>query len=80
MSVIRETLSSAYSKEVADAVRDSNNDVGGRILELSQREYYVRGRGYIQDLAGIEKIALRAHPRFFRSELVVRPNIRSGRR
>ena len=47
-------------QEVADAVRDSNNDVGGRILELSQREYYVRGRGYIQDLAGIEKIALRA--------------------
>jgi len=35
-------------QEVADAVRDSNNDVGGRILELSQREYYVRGRGYIQ--------------------------------
>src|SRR5882762_4362736 len=45
-------------QEVADAVRDSNNDVGGRILELSQREYYVRGRGYIQDLAGLEKIAL----------------------
>ena len=47
-------------QEVADAVRDSNNDVGGRILELSQREYYVRGRGYIQDLGAIEKIALRA--------------------
>jgi len=45
--------------EVIDAIRQSNNDVGGRILELSGREYYVRGRGYIKDLASIEKIAVR---------------------
>ena len=47
-------------QEVIDAIRDSNNDVGGRVLEFSGREYYVRGRGYIQDLGAIEKIALRA--------------------
>jgi Cu(I)/Ag(I) efflux system membrane protein CusA/SilA len=46
--------------EVIDAIRQSNNDVGGRIIEFSGREYYVRGRGYIHDLAAIEKIALRA--------------------
>jgi Cu(I)/Ag(I) efflux system membrane protein CusA/SilA len=46
--------------EVIDAVRQSNNDVGGRIVELSGREYYVRGRGYINDLGAIERIALRA--------------------
>src|SRR4051794_34256254 len=46
--------------DVIEAVRDSNNDVGGRILEMSGREYYIRGRGYIQDLASIEKIAIRA--------------------
>src|SRR5204863_1900247 len=46
--------------EVIEAIRQSNNDVGGRILELSGREYYVRGRGYIQDLSSIERIALRA--------------------
>jgi Cu(I)/Ag(I) efflux system membrane protein CusA/SilA len=45
--------------EVIDAIRQSNNDVGGRIVELSGREYYVRGRGYIHDLGAIEKIALR---------------------
>src|SRR3954465_12953747 len=45
--------------EVIDAIRQSNNDVGGRILELSGREYYVRGRGYIHDLGAIEQIALR---------------------
>jgi Cu(I)/Ag(I) efflux system membrane protein CusA/SilA len=72
-------------QEVADAVRDSNNDVGGRILELSQREYYVRGRGYIQDLGGLEKIALRASgpggtPVLVRDLATVRfgPDIRRG--
>jgi Cu(I)/Ag(I) efflux system membrane protein CusA/SilA len=47
-------------QEVVEAIRDSNNDVGGRILELSGREYYVRGRGYIQDLGAVEQIAVRA--------------------
>ncbi|HXU80505.1 MAG TPA: efflux RND transporter permease subunit, partial [Polyangia bacterium] len=46
--------------EVIEAIRQSNNDVGGRILEMSGREYYVRGRGYIQDLGAIENIALRS--------------------
>jgi len=45
---------------VTEAIRQSNNDVGGRIIEFSGREYYVRGRGYIHDLGAIEKIALRA--------------------
>jgi copper/silver efflux system protein len=47
-------------REVSSAIRASNNDVGGRIMEMAGREYYIRGRGYIQDLATIEKIALRA--------------------
>src|SRR6266540_887292 len=46
-------------EQVIDAIRASNNDVGGRVLELSGREYYVRGRGYIQSLADIEKVAIR---------------------
>jgi Cu(I)/Ag(I) efflux system membrane protein CusA/SilA len=46
--------------DVIAAIRDSNNDVGGRILEMSGREYYIRGRGYIQDLGSIEQIAIRA--------------------
>lgn len=47
-------------KDVIAAIRDSNSDVGGRIVEMSSREYYVRGQGYIQDLGAIERIALRA--------------------
>jgi len=48
-------------QDVITAIRNSNNDVGGRILEMSGREYYVRGRGYIQDLGAIEKIVLKTN-------------------
>src|SRR5260370_38159508 len=46
--------------EVIDAIRQPNNDVGGRILAFPGREYYVRGRGYIKDLASIQKLAVPA--------------------
>jgi Cu(I)/Ag(I) efflux system membrane protein CusA/SilA len=46
--------------DVVAAIRDSNGDVGGRILEMSGREYYIRGRGYIENLGNLEQIALRA--------------------
>jgi Cu(I)/Ag(I) efflux system membrane protein CusA/SilA len=45
--------------EVIEAVRRSNNDVGGRLLEMSGREYYIRGRGTITSLAAIENVAVR---------------------
>ena len=71
--------------EVMDAIRQSNNDVGGRIIELSGREYYVRGRGYIHDLGAIEKIAPRANgpggtPLLVKDVAAVRfgPDIRRG--
>lgn len=48
-------------KDVINAIRASNNDVGGRIVEMSGREYYVRGQGYIHDLGAIERIALRSN-------------------
>ncbi len=46
--------------DVVRAIRGSNADVGGRVVELTEREYYVRGRGYIQDLGAIRKISLGA--------------------
>ena len=48
--------------DVARAVRQSNADVGGRVVELSEREYFVRGRGYIQNLNDIRQISLGAGP------------------
>jgi Cu(I)/Ag(I) efflux system membrane protein CusA/SilA len=44
--------------QVIDAIRRSNNDVGGRLVELSGREYMVRGLGYIRGLSDIEQIAV----------------------
>jgi Cu(I)/Ag(I) efflux system membrane protein CusA/SilA len=46
--------------DVARAVRASNNDVGGRTLELSGREYYVRGRGYLESLGGLGDVVVKA--------------------
>jgi Cu(I)/Ag(I) efflux system membrane protein CusA/SilA len=42
------------------AVRKSNNDVGGRVVEWTGREYMVRGRGYIQSVSDVEQVALGA--------------------
>ncbi len=50
-------------KEVVAAIKASNNDVEGRLLEFSGREYMVRGRGYLSSLADIEKISLGADVR-----------------
>ncbi len=46
--------------EVARAIRASNNDVGGRVIEMSGREYFVRGRGYINDLDALRAVSLGA--------------------
>ena len=45
---------------VVDAVRKSNNDVGGRVVEWTGREYMVRGRGYIESVADIEGVSIGA--------------------
>ena len=45
---------------VIAAVRKSNNDVGGRVVEWTGREYMVRGRGYIQNVEDIEQVSLGA--------------------
>jgi copper/silver efflux system protein len=47
-------------KDVIQALRMSNNDVEGRLLEFSGREYMVRGRGYLTSLADIEGVSLGA--------------------
>jgi len=46
---------------VVEAVRRGNNDVGGRLVEFSGREYMVRGRGYIRSLQDIENIVVGAN-------------------
>jgi Cu(I)/Ag(I) efflux system membrane protein CusA/SilA len=43
---------------VIEAIRDGNNDVGGRVVEFSGAEYMVRGRGYAKSIPDIEKIVV----------------------
>ena len=45
--------------EVVQAVRESNQDVGGRTLEVAGHEHIIRGRGYIEDLDDLRTIPLR---------------------
>ena len=54
----------AYDKSVKDvvhAIRASNNEVEGRLLEFSGREYMVRGRGYLTSLEDIAGVSLGAN-------------------
>jgi copper/silver efflux system protein len=44
--------------KVMEAVRRSNIDVEGRVLEFSGVEYMLRGRGYIRNVEDIENISL----------------------
>ena len=46
--------------QLAQAIRRSNNDVGGRVMEIAGHEHFIRGRGYIHSIADIEGIALTA--------------------
>jgi Cu(I)/Ag(I) efflux system membrane protein CusA/SilA len=45
---------------VIEAVRQGNNDVGGRLVEFSGREYMVRGRGYVRTIEDIEQLVLKS--------------------
>jgi Cu(I)/Ag(I) efflux system membrane protein CusA/SilA len=46
-------------QSVIEAVRHGNNEVGGRLVEVSGREYMVRGRGYIKSIGDIEQLVLK---------------------
>ena len=44
--------------KIRTAVQRSNNDVGGRLLEVAGKEFMIRGRGYIKSLDDVRNIAL----------------------
>jgi Cu(I)/Ag(I) efflux system membrane protein CusA/SilA len=45
---------------VSQVIRDGNRDVGGRVLEMAETEYMVRGRGYLRGKADIEMLVVKA--------------------
>ncbi|WP_293603719.1 efflux RND transporter permease subunit [Polaromonas sp. UBA4122] len=53
----------AYSiplMKVAQVIRDSNRDVGGRAVEMAETEYMVRGKGYLRDKSDIELLVVKS--------------------
>ena len=45
-------------RRVIAAVRESNQEVGGRVIEIAAHEQMVRGRGYVTSLADLEQAPL----------------------
>jgi Cu(I)/Ag(I) efflux system membrane protein CusA/SilA len=43
------------------AIRGSNNEVGGRLIEWSGAEYMVRARGYVKNVADLEEIVIKTN-------------------
>ena len=44
------------------AVRESNEDAGGRSVEFAGHEYAIRGRGYVHSVADLEQVVLGIRP------------------
>jgi len=72
-------------EKVMAAIRQGNNDVGGRLVEFTGREYMVRGRGYAKSTEDIAKIVVGLNPQSGTpimvkdiSDVVLGPDIRRG--
>ncbi len=69
---------------ILDAIRASNEDVGAVVLEMAEREFMIRGLGYLQNLRDIERIvvASTAHGTPVRvadvAEVRLAPDVRRG--
>ena len=46
--------------KVTQVIRDSNRDVGGRVVEMAETEYMVRGRGYLRGRGDIENLVVKS--------------------
>ena len=71
-------------RRVIDAVRRSNNDVGGKTLEIATTEYFVRGRGYVRSIRDLETVPVgtdgRGTPVYIRDlgHVTLGPDMRRG--
>ncbi|MBS3935291.1 MAG: efflux RND transporter permease subunit [Sulfuritalea sp.] len=45
---------------VTEAIRASNRDVGGRVVEMAETEFMVRGRGYLRGKEDLEQIVVKS--------------------
>ncbi len=45
---------------VSQVIRDSNRDVGGRVVEMAETEYMVRGKGYLRGIGDLEMLVVKS--------------------
>jgi len=45
---------------ITQVIRDSNRDVGGRVVEMTETEYMVRGKGYLRGTSDLETLVVKA--------------------
>jgi Cu(I)/Ag(I) efflux system membrane protein CusA/SilA len=70
--------------KVVEAVRQSNNDIGARLLEMSGTEYMIRAKGYVKSPEDLENTAIgtddRGTPVLIRNvaDVELGPDIRRG--
>ncbi|MFZ2301803.1 MAG: efflux RND transporter permease subunit [Gallionella sp.] len=46
--------------KVTQVIRDGNRDVGGRVVEMAETEYMVRGKGYLRGKDDLENLVVKA--------------------
>ena len=59
--------------KVSQVIRDSNRDVGGRVVEMAETEYMVRGRGYLRGIGDIENLVVKSGKRHAGADARHRP-------
>src|ERR1017187_7759624 len=70
--------------EIADAIKRSNNEVGGRLIEWNGKEFMVRGRGYVKSTTDLGQVVVKTTkegtPVLLRdvAEIALGPQIRRG--
>ncbi|MEN6585769.1 MAG: efflux RND transporter permease subunit [Sulfuricella sp.] len=45
---------------VSQVIRDSNRDVGGRVIEMAETEFMVRGKGYLRGAGDLEQLVIKS--------------------
>ena len=45
--------------EVRNAIREANRDVGGRIMEVAGKEFFISGKGYIKGVEDLENLTIK---------------------
>ena len=46
-------------RDLSETIRNGNRDVGGRVIELAETEYMVRGHGYLRGQADLQRLVLK---------------------